>query len=37
MNGLIWKDVVLLKSALVYIAVFGIVFSLLFSESNVMV
>lgn len=36
MNGLIWKDVVLLKSALVYIAVFGIVFSLLFSESNVM-
>ena len=36
MNGLIWKDVVLLKSALVYIAVFGIVFSLLLSESNVM-
>ena len=36
MNGLIWKDVVLLKSALVYIAVFGIVFSLLFSESNLM-
>ena len=36
MNGLIWKDVVLLKSALVYIAVFGIVFSFLFSESNVM-
>lgn len=36
MNGLVWKDVVLLKNALLYITAFGVVFSLLFSESNVM-
>ena len=36
MNGLVWKDATLLRNGLVYVAVFGVVFSLLFSESNVM-
>ena len=36
MNGLVWKDATLLRNGLIYVAVFGVVFSLLFSESNVM-
>lgn len=36
MNGLVWKDTTLLRNGLIYVAVFGVVFSLLFSESNVM-
>ena len=36
MNGLVWKDATLLRNGLVYVAVFGVVFSMLFSESNVM-
>ena len=36
MNGLVWKDTVLLKNGLIYVAVFGVVFSVLFRESNVM-
>lgn len=36
MNGLVWKDITLLRNGLVYVAVFGAVFSLLFSENNVM-
>ena len=36
MNGLVWKDATLLRNGLIYVAVFGVVFSMLFSESNVM-
>ena len=36
MNGLVWKDTTLLRNGLIYVAVFGVVFSMLFSESNVM-
>lgn len=36
MNGLVWKDATLLRNGLIYVAAFGVVFSLLFSESNVM-
>ena len=36
MNGLVWKDSTLLRNGLIYVAVFGVVFSMLFSDSNVM-
>ena len=36
MNGLVWKDTTLLRNGLIYVAGFGVVFSMLFSESNVM-
>ena len=36
MNGLVWKDTTLLRNGLIYVVVFGVVFSMLFSESNVM-
>ena len=36
MNSLVWKDATLLRNGLIYVAVFGVVFSMLFSESNVM-
>ena len=36
MNGLVWKDSTLLRNGLIYVAVFGVVFSMLFSDNNVM-
>lgn len=36
MNGLVWKDIVMLRTGIAYISVFAVVFSLLFSENNLM-
>lgn len=36
MNGLVWKDVVLLKTGIIYIAVFAIIFSAVFYEGATM-
>lgn len=36
MNGLVWKDMVMMRSGIMYISVFAVVFCLLFRENNVM-